>query len=304
MRKLLLSLACMLTSIALVAQEPVVIGVKIPANKVLDGQAQQVLTNKLQQLTTLNNVGSKDDNARFVLVPQVSLLQSDVAPSTPPKQLVKLGITLMVSDNANTKNIVAQTELSSKGVGRSESAAILDALQQINVRSATLKRFMESAKKKIAELPPAEPVVEIVPAQSTPAEAVVSAPVSKNRISVENCHPDIIFTVTQCTKMGSSFLMKFTVLNQGSKDINSFSFVRHDSQAYDDEGNAYRLDYIELGNNASSLPKGLKIKGELQIKNVDDQAAEFVQIKLSCLSYAVNLTSNYVTLRNVPIVLQ
>ncbi len=299
MRKLLLSITCALASLALVAQVPVVIGVKIPASTVLNEQAQQVLAGKLQQLTTLNNVGTKDANARFVLVPQVSVLQSDVAPSTPPKQLVKLGITLMVSDNANAKNIVAQTELSSKGVGTSESQAIADALQQINVRSATLKRFMEQAKKKLAELPPAEFAGEAAPAASaTP----VAGGEKGSRISIENCHPDIVFTVTECTKMGSAFLMKFTVLNQGTKDINNFSFVRHESQAYDDEGNAYRLDYIDLGNNANSLPKGLKIKGELQVKNIDDQAAEFVQMKLSCQSYAVKLTSGYVTLRNVPIV--
>ncbi len=297
MKKLLLSLTCALVSIALVAQEPVVIGVKMPANSVLNEQAQQVLVHKLQQLTTLNNVGTKEVNSRFVLVPQVTIAQSELAPSTPPKQLVKLGIVLMVSDNANTKNVVAQTELSSKGVGTSESAAILDALQQINVRSAVLKRFMESAKSKLAALPAAEFSEDVTPVPPATPSVESEKP---SRISIESCHPDIIFAVTQCSKMGNSFLMKFTVLNQGTKDINNFLFLRSDSQAYDDEGNAYRLDYIEFSN-ATSLPKGLKIKGELQVKNVDDQAAEFVQIKLSCYSSSVNLTSNFITLRNVPI---
>jgi hypothetical protein len=161
MQRTFLSLFFALASVAaLFAQQPIAIGVKMPANTILDEQAQQVLTTKLKQLATLNDVGSDSDSARFALVPQVSVMRSEVAPSAPPKQLVQLSIVVMIAESENLKSIMAQTELSFKGVGKSESAAMLNAIQQIDVRSAKLKKFMELGKKKIAELPPPAPAAE------------------------------------------------------------------------------------------------------------------------------------------------
>ena len=142
---------------ALMAQ----VGVKIPANTSLGEQAQRAIATKLQQLATLNGVGSDDSLACFVLVPQVDVVQSEVAPTAPPRQLVKLSVVLMVMETTNAKSIVAQTEVASKGVGSSGDAAVLNAIQQINVRSAVLKRFMEQAKKSIKDAPPCKKEVEV-----------------------------------------------------------------------------------------------------------------------------------------------
>jgi hypothetical protein len=157
MKRILLAIFATLACVAVAsAQAPIAVGVKIPENTVLSYQAQQVILKKLQQLTTLNGVGSQTDSARFWLTPQVSIVESDVTSTAPPRQLVKLGIVLMIADTAGSKSIVAQVELSAKGVGASEEAATLNALQQVDVRSATLKRFMEQGKKKIAALIAAE----------------------------------------------------------------------------------------------------------------------------------------------------
>ncbi|MDR1225793.1 MAG: hypothetical protein LBK47_02710 [Prevotellaceae bacterium] len=155
MKRTFLSAFFALASVALVAQDPIAMGVKIPQNTILSEQAQQVLTNKLQQLATLNNVGSQDSEARYVLVPQVSITQSEITPTAPPQQLVKLNVVIMIVENDRLKAVVAQTELNNNGVGKNEAAAILNALQQIDVRSPALKKFMELGKKKIAKLPPA-----------------------------------------------------------------------------------------------------------------------------------------------------
>lgn len=148
---MLATLACVA---AATAQNPVAVSVAIPENTPLSYPAQQVILKKMQQLTTLNGVGTLAKDARFWLTPHVSIVSSDLTPTAPPRQLVKLSIVLMVADTAGSKSILAQTELTAKGVGESEEAVILSALQQIDIRSATLKRFMEQAKKKIAELPP------------------------------------------------------------------------------------------------------------------------------------------------------
>ncbi|MDR3366771.1 MAG: hypothetical protein LBO71_07385 [Prevotellaceae bacterium] len=169
MKHILLATLATLACVAVAtAQTPIAVGVKVPENTGLGNKAQQLILKKMQQLTTLNSVGTQEKNARFQLTPQVSIVSSDVTPSAPPKQLVKLSIVLMIADTAGSKSIVAQTELAAKGVGKNEEEAVLNALQQVDIRSATLKRFMEQGKKKIAELPPvvAQPSVEPVAATS------------------------------------------------------------------------------------------------------------------------------------------
>ncbi|MDR0712183.1 MAG: hypothetical protein LBF67_07570 [Prevotellaceae bacterium] len=143
------ALACL---VAATAQSPIAISAKIPESTVLGYQAQQVALKKLQQLATINNVGSQADEARFWLTPQVSIVESNITSTAPPRQLVKLSIVLMITDTVGSKNIVAQVELSAKGVGESEEKATINALQQVDIRSAALKRFMEQGKKKIAAL--------------------------------------------------------------------------------------------------------------------------------------------------------
>jgi hypothetical protein len=153
------AIATLLSSIVCVfvaaAQEPAAVSVKMPEHTALSYQAQQLVLKKMQQLTTLNGVGSQADDARFSLTPVVSIVESNVTPTAPPRQLVKLGLVLVIADNAGSKSSLAQVELSVKGTGKNEEDAILNALQQIDIRSAALKRFMEQGKKKIAELPPA-----------------------------------------------------------------------------------------------------------------------------------------------------
>ncbi|MDR1023359.1 MAG: hypothetical protein LBL94_08845 [Prevotellaceae bacterium] len=127
----------------------------MPEHTTLSYQAQQLVLKKMQQLTTLNGVGSHADDARFSLTPLVSIEESNVTPTAPPRQLVKLSLVLIVADNVGSKSSLAQVELSVKGTGKNEEEAVLNALQQVDIRSATLKRFMEQGKKKIAELPPA-----------------------------------------------------------------------------------------------------------------------------------------------------
>ncbi|MDR0687940.1 MAG: hypothetical protein LBF55_04535 [Prevotellaceae bacterium] len=141
-------------TLAVVAQAPLAVSVKIPEHTALPRSAQQLLAKKMQQLTTLNGVGSQSANARFSLTPLLSIVESGVTPTAPPRQLVRLSLVLIVADSAGSKSTLAQVELSAKGVGENEEAAVLNALQQVDIRSATLKRFMEQSKKKIAELPP------------------------------------------------------------------------------------------------------------------------------------------------------
>ena len=154
MKDTLLAILATLACVAVAtAQPPAAIGVAIPASTPLSCGAQQVILKKMQQLTTLNGVGAQAENTRFRLTPSVRIVSSDVTPTAPPSQLVKLSIVLMIADTAGSKSIVAQTELSAKGTGKNEEAAVLNALQQVDIRSAALKRFMEQGKKCIADMP-------------------------------------------------------------------------------------------------------------------------------------------------------
>ncbi|MGL4907767.1 MAG: hypothetical protein ACRC3G_00340, partial [Bacteroidales bacterium] len=79
------------------------------------------------------------------------------SPTAPTQQIVQVSLVLAISDTKMQKTIVTQTEIKGKGVGENEDAAIINAIQQIEIRNANLKRFIELAKMKITGLISAEP---------------------------------------------------------------------------------------------------------------------------------------------------
>ncbi|MGL4957247.1 MAG: hypothetical protein ACRC9X_08740, partial [Bacteroidales bacterium] len=153
MRRIIFFFLIVFATSRLVAQVNFTVSVRMPIEKnILSKFAQQELAKKLTQLTILNEFGNADSASRFVIIPQVSILQSTVAPNPPAQQLVQLSIVVTVGDTNLPKTTVAQTEIKVKGVGESESAAIVNAIQQIDIRNASLKRFIGQAKAKLVVL--------------------------------------------------------------------------------------------------------------------------------------------------------
>lgn len=122
----------------------------VPDAAEIPNNAKNMLTNKLQQIATQNGLGAAPSNARFAIIPMVSILSKEITPTAPPMQAINLDVTLYIVD-AQSQNIFSQTNISLKGVGKTEDAAFSKALKGINPKHGQFRGFVEKGKEKIVE---------------------------------------------------------------------------------------------------------------------------------------------------------
>jgi hypothetical protein len=101
------------------------------------------------QVATLNGLGATE-NAQFVMVPMLSIINKDVTPTAPPMVSLTMDVTLYIVDML-TQNIYSQTSIQVRGVGNTEERAYTQALNGINPRHGQFRGFVEKGKEKIIE---------------------------------------------------------------------------------------------------------------------------------------------------------
>lgn len=112
--------------------------------------AQEMLLGKMRQIIALNGMSALDNGSLFVIFPQLMVLSSDVAPTTPPVFTYNMELVLNIADRY-TGNVYASASQTLKGAGRTEQAAYNNAFQQINVRNGKYKAMVEKGKEAIVE---------------------------------------------------------------------------------------------------------------------------------------------------------
>lgn len=118
--------------------------------KKLPAGAQEMLLGKMRQIIALNGMSALDNGSLFVIFPQLMVLSSDVAPTTPPVFTYNMELVLNIADRY-TGNVYASASQTLKGAGRTEQAAYNNAFQQINVRNGKYKAMVEKGKEAIVE---------------------------------------------------------------------------------------------------------------------------------------------------------
>ena len=103
---------------------------------------------KLNQIVVQNGFGSAA--GQFALVPNVMVVDKQVTRSTPQKYMIKLEISLYILDVLE-QSIIAEKSFSLTGVDRLENRAIVQAVNQLNPRSATVRTFMGQTRSKILD---------------------------------------------------------------------------------------------------------------------------------------------------------
>lgn len=121
----------------------------VPDEAGVPGGAQRNLQNRLMQIATLNGLGATE-NAQFVMVPMLSIINKDVTPTAPPMVSLTMDVTLYIVDML-TQNIYSQTSIQVRGVGNTEERAYTQALNGINPRHGQFRGFVEKGKEKIIE---------------------------------------------------------------------------------------------------------------------------------------------------------
>ena len=130
------------------AQEMLPIMPVVPEGLVMQQDAKNALSVKLNQIVVQNGFGSAA--GQFALVPNVIVVDKQMTRTAPEKYMIKLEVSLYVLDVIE-QAIIAEKSFSLTGVDRLESRAIVQAMNQLNPRSATVRTFMGQTRAKIID---------------------------------------------------------------------------------------------------------------------------------------------------------
>lgn len=110
---------------------------------------QSNLTNKLNQISTQNGLGSSS-NSRFIITSNVTVLTKDITPTAPIMHAYTLEVTLYIGDGVDGTLFSSQS-ITLKGVGTNETKAYMSALNGLKIKDPVYQSFILKAKNKIME---------------------------------------------------------------------------------------------------------------------------------------------------------
>ena len=134
--------------------------------------------------------------------------------------------------------------------------------------------------------------------------------------TVTSCDPDIELAITSCKRSGSNVIFKYYVINNKPNDIEEFRTETYfggtnPSQISDDQGTIYKTSNVAVTFGGESwtpsitvqLLKGVKTQGEIQIKEVPEDAKQLsvIKLKVRCNNQQYNFLNDFLDFRNVPI---
>lgn len=113
-------------------------------------QAESLLKNKLNEITTKNGLGGGATNPQFILTANVAIITKDVLPTGNGMLAYTLQVTFYVADYVN-KVSFASTSIEVKGAGVGEEKAYISAIKTIPAGKPEIKQMLEQGKTKIIE---------------------------------------------------------------------------------------------------------------------------------------------------------
>lgn len=158
MKYIFLGLITLFNSYSLVSQNDfgksqdlgrIVISTYVPNE--LEGSSDismKFLANKLDQITTNSGLGGS--GSRFIIVPNINIIEKVVTSSYPAMIAIKLNVTFFIGDGIDGIKYSSYNVII-KGVGETESKAYISAIKNIKIEDQSLIFFISNAKKKIIE---------------------------------------------------------------------------------------------------------------------------------------------------------
>jgi hypothetical protein len=128
----------------------IILNTYLPDNIAVPSEAKDLLTTKLNQITSNNGMGGSEANPRFIITANVNVGTKDIIAGPPQMIAQNIDITLFVGD-ALTNTIFSNITLSLKGVGTNENKAFIEAFKNINPKNKEVIAFLEEGKKKIID---------------------------------------------------------------------------------------------------------------------------------------------------------
>lgn len=116
----------------------------------LSDNFMNMLSNKLDQITSTNGISSSSSDSRFIITANIIVLSKDLVASAPPMTALTLDVTLYIGDGIDGKKFASQS-LTIKGVGTNETKAYIEAVKSIKQNDPMLQSFVSKAKIKIID---------------------------------------------------------------------------------------------------------------------------------------------------------
>ncbi len=114
----------------------------------IDSNSKSMLNMKLMQVVTANGFAST--SYRYALVPNIVMINKQVAPTVPVMYSLEFELSLYVVDMVEGI-IVAEESFILKGMDRVEGRAYTSAFNQLNPRSPQITNFMERSRTSILD---------------------------------------------------------------------------------------------------------------------------------------------------------
>jgi hypothetical protein len=112
--------------------------------------SENLLFNKLEQITSENGLGSFSFKNRFIITPAVNIVNKDIINSAPPMTALNIQITYYIGDGIEGVKF-GNYQQTIKGVGINENKAFIDAIKKINPKDNGVQDFLEKSKNKIIQ---------------------------------------------------------------------------------------------------------------------------------------------------------
>lgn len=123
----------------------------IASNTSVPDFAQSLLRAKLQQVVTMNGLGSVSFDERFVITANLVEVYKEISTSNPTIYSVKLYTTFYIGDLA-TGTLFSSCPIGEiKGAGKSDTQAYMNAIKHISVDNPYVHQCIEEGKTKIIE---------------------------------------------------------------------------------------------------------------------------------------------------------
>ncbi len=114
----------------------------------IDSNSKSMLNMKLMQVVTANGFAST--SYRYALVPNIVMINKQVAPTVPVMYSLEFELSLYVVDMVEGI-VVAEESFVLKGLDRVEGKAYTSAFNQLNPRSPQMINFMERSRTSILD---------------------------------------------------------------------------------------------------------------------------------------------------------
>jgi len=128
----------------------IVLNTYVSDQEALPAAAKKMLSNILSKITTQNGVGGSVLKPRFIITPNITVLNKEITSTAPSMTILELEVTLYIGDGIDGTKFASKS-FEVKGIGINETKAYIAAFKQFKPRNSGVKHFIEEGKKKIIE---------------------------------------------------------------------------------------------------------------------------------------------------------